>query len=399
MKGSRITALWITMLALVAMLSFLGSSADEGSGTWLRTYEGDDYGVFFDIALTGDDHVLIAGASFHSQTDTTLGDVLVAKLTMEGDIVWEKTYGGEAHDQGLYLEKTTDGGYLILGETESMGAGGRDLYLLQIDDRGELLWERTYGGAGTEWAKDMIALADGGFLLIAETNSFNEDFDVYVIRLDADGTELWSTTLDTGRNESGTAALEAPNGDLLVLAVISYPGGSAGLYRDSRLYRLDSKGNELWSALYRSEHKQAGDAMAWTTDGDIVIAGLSELLTYTTALFDFWLARVDAETGEIQWSLIEGSQYADDYGISMSAGIDGSFLVAGLGPGFPVLEFDETGVVTWLRIVAPDAGIYSGFAVLGLEDGSYMIPGFKYLQRAGDAFDAMLLRYSESNAP
>ncbi|MEE8593829.1 MAG: PQQ-binding-like beta-propeller repeat protein [Candidatus Bipolaricaulota bacterium] len=399
MKRSRIIALRITILALVTTLSFVGSSTDEGSGTWLRVYEGEDYGVFFDITLIGDDHVLVTGASFHSQTATTLGDVLVAKLTMEGDIVWEKTYGGEAYDQGLYLEKTTDGGYLILGETESMGAGGRDLYLLQIDAQGEFLWEETYGGAGTEWAKDMIALADGGFLLIGETDSFSESFDVYVIRLDVDGTELWSTTLDTGRNESGTAALEPPNGDLLVLAVISYSGGSAGLYRDSRLYRLDSEGNELWTALYRGEHKQAGDAMAWTTDGDIVIAGLSELSTYTTAVFDFWLARVDAETGELQWSLIEGSQYADDYGISMSADIDGSFLVAGLGPGFPVLEFDETGVVAWLRMVAPDLGIYSGFAVLGLRDGSYMIPGFKYLQRAGDAFDAMLLRYSGTNAP
>jgi len=382
----------------VATLSYLGSSADEGSGTLLRTYEGENYGVFFDIALTGDDHVLVTGASFHSQTATTLGDVLVAKLTMDGDIVWEKTYGGEAHDQGLYLERTTDGGYLILGETESMGAGGRDLYLLQIDDRGEFVWEKTYGGAGTEWAKDMIALADGSFLLLAESDSFNEDFDIYVIRLDVDGTELWSTTLDSGFNESGTAALEAPNGDLLLLAVISYPGGSAGLFRDSRLYRLDSEGNELWSTLYHGEHKQAGDAMAWTTNGDIVIAGLSEMLTYTTALYDFWLARADAETGELQWSLIEGSQYSDDYGISMSAGNDGSYLVAGLGSGFPILEFAETGNVAWIKSASPDPGIYSGFAVLQLENGEYLIPGFKYLQRAGDAFDAVLLRYSESNA-
>ncbi|MCK5247804.1 hypothetical protein KAR02_12940, partial [Candidatus Bipolaricaulota bacterium] len=131
-KGSRNFALWITMLALVAMLPVVGSS-DEESGTWLRTYEGENYGVFFDIALTGDAHVLVTGASFHSQTATTLGDVLVAKLSMEGDIVWEKTYGGDAHDQGLYLEETADGGYLVFGETDSMGAGGRDLYLLQID--------------------------------------------------------------------------------------------------------------------------------------------------------------------------------------------------------------------------------------------------------------------------
>ena len=394
MKSSRIFTLWIALLALVAMLSLLGS-ADEGRDAWLRIYEGENYGAFFDITLTGDDHVLVAGASFHSQTATALGDVLVVKLSMEGDIVWEKTYGGDAHDQGLYIEKRPDGGYLILGETESMGAGGRDLYLLQIDDEGELEWEKTFGGVRTEWAKDMISLADGGVLLIGESNSFNEDFDVYVIRLDADGTEVWSVMLDNGADESGTAALEAPNGDLLVLAVISYSGGSADLFRDSRLYRLNSDGDLLWSALYRGDNKQAGDAMAWTTDGDIVIAGLSEQLTYTTALFDFWLARVDAETGDLQWDRAEGSQYADDYGISMSAGNEGSFLVAGLGSGFPLLKFDETSSITWIRGGAPDFGIYSGFAVLELEDGSYLIPGFKYLQRVGDAFDAVLLRFVE----
>ncbi len=394
MKGNRIIATWIAMLALVAMSSVLGS-ADEGSETWLRIYEGENYGAFFDIAMTGDGHVLVVGTSFHSQTATTLGDVLVAKLSMDGEILWENTYGGDAHDQGLYLEKTADGGYLLLGETESMGAGGRDLYLLQIDAQGELVWEQTFGGAETEWAKDMIPLADGGFLLLGETNSYNQDFDVYLIRLDADGDEVWSTTLDTGANESGTAVLEAPNGDLLVLAVISYSGGSSGMYRDSRLYRLDSEGDVLWSTLYRGDDKQAGDAMAWTTDGDIVIAGLSELLSYSTALFDYWLARVDAETGELQWSLIEGSKYADDYGLSMSAGNEGSFLVSGLGTGFPTLKFDEAGNVFWIRNAASDLGIYAGFAVLELEDGSYIIPGFKYLQRAGDAFDAVLLRFYE----
>lgn len=395
MKRSRSFALWISLCACVVMFFVVGS-ADGGLETWLRTYEGENYGAFFDIVIVDEDHVLVTGASFHSQTATTLGDVLIAQISMEGDIVWERTYGGDAHDQGLYLEKTDDGGYLILGETDSSGAGGRDLYLVRIDAHGDLVWERTFGGAETEWAKDMIALADGGFLLIGETNSFGQDFDVYVIRLDADGTEVWSMTLDSGRNESGTAALEAANGDLLVLAVISYPGGgSSDQYRDSRLYRLDSEGNLLSDSLYRGEDKQAGDAMAWTADGDIMIAGLSEQLSSSTALYDFWVARIDGGTGEVQWSLVEGRTRSDEYGLSMSVGRDGEFLVAGLGPEFPLLKVTEMGTVSWLRSGASDASVYAGFAVLELNDGSYMIPGFRYYHRAGDAFDAVLLRYVE----
>jgi len=391
MKRTQIIAPWITLLILIVVPALLGSAEAQ---TWLRSYEGETYGAFYDIVQADENHVMVTGTTYHAQVATTLGDVLLAKLTMDGDILWEVTYGGDAMDQGLYIEKTADGGYFILGETESMGAGNRDLYLLKTDAQGEFVWERTFGGAGTEWAKDMISLDDGGFLLLGETNSYNADFDVVVIRLDEDGDEVWSKTLDTGANESGTAILEAANGDLLVMAVISYAGGSsADMYRDTRLYRLDSRGNVFWSTLYRGDDKQAGDAMAWTTDGDIVIAGLSETLTYSTPLLDFWLARVDGATGELQWSVIEGRTTADDYGLSISTSNDGEFLVAGLGPAFPLLKFDEAGTVSWIKNGATDVGIYAGFAVLELDDGSYMIPGFHYLQQAGDAFDAVLLRY------
>jgi Domain of unknown function (DUF5122) beta-propeller len=394
MKRTQIIALWIIMLPLVTLLPMHGTAAEEADA-WLRSFEGESYGAFYDIVLVDAGHVMVTGTTHHSQNVTALGDVIVAKLTMNGDIVWEMTYGGDAMDQGLYLERTSDGGYLILGETESMGAGERDLYLVRITDEGELLWERAIGGVETEWAKDMISTADGGFLLLGETDSYNENFDVYLVRLDADGDKIWSRTLDTGHDESGTAVLEAPNGDLLVMAVISYEGGSSNRYRDTRLYRLDSSGNVLWNTLYRGDDKQAGDAMAWTTDGDIVIAGLSESLAYSTALLDFWLARVDGDTGELQWSIAEGRKTADEYGLAMSAGNDGVFLVAGLGPAFPLLQFHESGTVAWIRNASADVGIYAGFAVLELDDGSYLIPGFHYLQRAGDAFDAVLLRYQE----
>jgi hypothetical protein len=394
MNRTQMIASRIVLLLLLATPALLGAAA-EGSETWLRSYEGVTYGAFYDIALADESHVMVTGTTFHSQTATTLGDVIVAKLTLDGDIVWEMTYGGDSTDQGLYLEKTSDGGYIVLGETDSMGAGKRDLYLLRIDANGELLWDSTIGGTETEWAKDLISLEDGGFLLIGESNSYNEDFDVLIVRIDGDGNEIWSKTLDTGANESGTAALEAANGDLLIMAVISYPGESSGAYRDTRLYRLDGQGNVLWNMLYRGDDKQAGDAMAWTTDGDIVMAGLSEGLSINITMFNFWLARVDGDTGELQWNIVEGRTTADDYGLGMSVGRDGEFLVSGLGPAFPILKFNEAGTVSWIKNGAPGLSIYAGFAVLELDDGSYMIPGFHYLQQAGDAFDAVLLRYYE----
>ena len=82
MKRTQIIATWITMLALVAVPSLLGS-ADEGAQTWLRSYEGETYGAFYDIVQADESHVMVTGTTYHSQAATTLGDVLVAKLTME----------------------------------------------------------------------------------------------------------------------------------------------------------------------------------------------------------------------------------------------------------------------------------------------------------------------------
>ncbi len=392
---TRTRMAWLTLVGMMAALSW-GAYAAGSNETWLRTYAGSEYGAFFDITPADSQDVVVVGATYHALGSTSLGDVLVAELTLSGDIVWKKTYGGKAHDQGLYVQKMDDGGYLVLGETESEGAGGRDLYLLHVDATGGLIWERPLGGAGEDWAKDMIKLADGGFLLVSESNSFGPGYDTYVVRLDAAGDEVWSTILDSGANESGSAALEGANGNLYVLATIYYDGGSSQQYRDTRMYCLDENGQQLWTTLYHDDDiKQAGDDMAWTQAGDIVIAGLSAKQSSGAELLDFWLARVDASTGDLQWSLSEGSQYADDYGIALSPELDGSYVVAGLGPGFPLLRFTEDGSVTWLRRGTTDTYTYAGFAVLELADGGFLIPGFKYLNTYGDTFDAVLLYYVE----
>jgi len=124
-------------------------AADNGA-TWLKTFEGLDYGAFFDAALTDDGAFLIVGTTHHSLGSTTRGDVLVAKLTLAGESVWEKTYGGDATDQAFCVEVTDDEGFLVLAETDSFGAGQRDLYVLKLDASGDLVWSETYGGAGIE---------------------------------------------------------------------------------------------------------------------------------------------------------------------------------------------------------------------------------------------------------
>jgi hypothetical protein len=388
----------LVLLGLIAALAGHCASTVwgvEDGETWIETFDGLDYGAFFDVTLTDDNALLVVGTTVHPLGPTTRGDVLIVKLTLAGEPIWEKTYGGDATDQAFCVEATEDGGFLVLAETDSFGAGERDLYVLKLDASGDLVWSETYGRAGIEWAKDLLAVSDGGFLLIGETDSFGVSFDAYVVKIDENGAVLWETTLgDDDGNEAGVAGLEAENGGLLILAGVSYPGGYEGNRRDARLFRLDSGGSVVWSALYHGDVKQWPNDMVFSPDGDVVIVGIVEPISKSESLFDFWFAKADTGTGELIWSRQEGSQYQDDYGVSVVAIAGGGYLVAGFGPGLPMMRFDDAGNVSWVRNAVSWRSwiIYGGFSILGLPDETFIVPGWVYVHRVGDDFDAVLAR-------
>ncbi len=394
MTWKRNGFVWIALLATALGFCAVASAADDAE-TWVLTLEGLDYGALFDVAHTSDGALLAVGTTYHPLVETTRGDVLVVKLTLEGDLIWEKVHGGDATDQAFCVEPTADGGYLILAETDSFGAGRRDLYVLKVDATGNALWSRTYGGVGTEWAKDLVAMSSGGFLLVGETDSYGESFDAYVVRIDDEGGVVWEATLgDDPDNETGVAALEAENGDLLIIAGVSYPGGYEGNRRDSRLFRVDQDGREMWSMLYRGDVKQWPNDMVFSPEGDLVIVGIAESVSTSESPLDFWFAKAEAETGSLIWSKTEGSQYQDDYAVSVTAAPGAGYLVAGFGAGLPTMLFDDDGGVAWVRHALPWRSfvIFGGFSILDLPDGTFVVSGWEYTHRIGDDFDAILAR-------
>ena len=378
------------VLFLCAALGNAVSADDpETASTWIRYFEGPQYGALFDVIQADDGAILAVGTTCYAQDSMTVGDVLIMKADLDGEPIWETTHGGSAFDVAICVE-AVESGFLVLGETDSFGAGKRDLYLLKLDHSGALEWSRTYGGSGVEWAKALVARSDGTFLLVGASNSFGSgDFDIYAVAVDEDGNEIWSRTLgEAETQESGTSALETDDGSLLILAVVSY----AGSHRDTRLYRLDSLGNEMRSSLLTGDMRQSANAMTVAADGDIVITGMSEEYGSSPGPTDFWMAKVDAATGKLRWSVREVNQVCDDYGLALTRTSAGSsYLAAGMGPGFPLVRFDEDGTVQWLRTLA-DERVHGGFAVLELPDGTFIIPGFVYVGGAMDGFDAVLVR-------
>ena len=360
--------------------------------TWFRVYEGERFGPLYDVTETPDGTLLAVGTTEYNQGAGSDGDILVLNIGLDGEILWERTHGGSAFDQGICVAPV-DGGYLILGETDSFGAGGRDLYLVKIDLTGNSVWTKTFGGSGVEWAKDLLPRIDGSFVIVGETDSFGAgDIDTYVIAVDEQGDEIWSRILGEARTvESASAALEGTDGALYISAVISQPGGYSGNHRETRLYKLDPQGNDIWTRLLSGEERQAGNDMAWTADGAIAMVGMAERFGNYPGPTDFWMARIDPQSGIAEWTLREGSQLRDDYGTALTLTADGSLLSVGLGPSFPIALFSPEGRVRWVRQLADDR-LYGGFAILTLPDGSFVMPGLAYNENSADAFDAVLVR-------
>jgi len=174
---------------------FLLKTDSDGDTLWTKLFDGNLNEVGNSVVQTLDGGYAILGESnsFGGGDD----DVYLIKTDTDGDLLWGKVYGGSGDDYGFDLKQTADSGFIIVGETNSFGMGATDVYLIRTDANGDTIWTRTFGGTGSDYGESVDQTTDGGFIITGGTNSFGAGFDdVYMIKTDADG--------NTGCNQSGT---------------------------------------------------------------------------------------------------------------------------------------------------------------------------------------------------
>jgi hypothetical protein len=124
-------------------------------------------------------------------------DLWLVKADASGDTIWTKTYGGIWNDYGYDVKQLADGGYIIAGHTASSGSGLMDFYLIRTEGNGDTLWTRTYGGIGQDYGYAIETTSDGGFIIAGDTQSFGtSQGGIFLVKTNQLGDTIWTAIYD-----------------------------------------------------------------------------------------------------------------------------------------------------------------------------------------------------------
>jgi len=151
----------------------------NGDTLWTRTYGGSSGETAYSVQQTSDGGYIIAGSTYSFGAGQW--DFYLVKTNSLGDMMWTRTYGGSSMEWAYSVQLTSDGGYVVAGSTTSFGAGSRDYYLVKTNSNGDTLWTRTYGGSASDEAYAIQQTSDGGFILAGETASAGL-MDFYLVK-------------------------------------------------------------------------------------------------------------------------------------------------------------------------------------------------------------------------
>lgn len=335
-RFARFASVVIAVMATVST----NATGDE----WARTYGGSGNELARMIRQTPDGGYIVAG---HTEPiDSGDMDSWVLKLDGTGAIEWQKSYGGSGADDDTWcIQPTVDHGYIMAGFTESFGAGWKDFWVLKLDGNGDVSWQRAYGGINHDRAFHIEQTADEGYVVAGYTESFGAgQRDYWVLKLDSSGGVLWEKTYGGIEDEEGRMIKEVlddqglPDGYILSGFSMSFTPFNYKYW----VLRLDGTGGVFWSKIYGGDNIELAGPVIQTEDGDFLVGG------YTTSfgvdVWAMWLLKLDG-FGNIVWERAYwGNSF--DYVTSIDETSTGEYLVTGRTDSFGAGSFEWW--VLWL---------------------------------------------------
>jgi len=245
--------------------AFLLKTDSNGFEQWHKTFSSTDDGC--SVQQTTDGGYILLGLNVINDTNY---DLILIKTNSNGLVQWEKTYGGLEIDYSISVRQTTDSGYIILGDTNSYGAGNYDIWLIKVDNYGNTLWNRTFGGNEEDYGADVQQTTDGGYIITGETYSYANPVDVWLIKTDGNGTKLWDKIYGDIWYDHSHSVDETADGGFIIAGQIQAPSSST---YDAYLIKTDENGVKEWDTNFGGSGHDCAEFVQQTTDGQYILIG------------------------------------------------------------------------------------------------------------------------------
>lgn len=374
------------VITVVLMLATVQSSSAQN--TWARTYAGGGGDYFNEVHPTIDGGSIVIGQTNSFGAGDT--DIWIVKHDSNGTVQWQKAIGSPDYEQGVSIGQTSDGGYFAAG-TRLYNFTNGDIQVIRLDSLGNILWQKTYGGANSDSASSVRATADGGCIVTGATFSFGVTISVLVFKLNSVGSIQWQKTYadDLGMTDSSVFDIQQTSDGGYVFA------GGFGDPHGIWVVRLDSGGNIVWQKVFTPGSTQWPRSVSQTLDGGFIIAANSS----NASIADLVVLKLDS-AGGVQWQkMYAGGDF--DLANSVAQIPTGEYLVAGQTQSFGagvkdmwILKLDSLGNVLVQKTYGGINDEY-GFSGTPTSDGGYMLAGAIDTGTPA-SFDAWLLKLNDN---
>ncbi|SRX72273.1 T9SS type A sorting domain-containing protein [Aequorivita antarctica] len=414
-----------TITTLFALLLFVFTiHAQERIIQWQKTIGGSGDDNLTIMIETDDGGFLASGTSDSdisgekTEDSRGLNDYWILKIDENGNIEWQKTYGGSDTEVLSSALQTTDGGYILGGFSSSNISGEKtedsygfgDFWALKLDSAGAIEWQKTIGGIGQDAIYSIVETDDGGYMLAGDSASPISGnrtapqigfHDILLVKLDAAGAIEWQNSFGSGL-ETRWSKLEKTNDGGFIISATKW--GITSTHEGFLIIKIDASGNQVWDKIIQGNKSDWLSKTKQTSDGGYIVAGISnsdavadKTENAINGSMDYWILKLD-ENGNIVWQNTIGGDASEGNVNAIDQTEDGGYLVQGYSNSnisgdktensngeldFWFVKINSIGIIEWQNTIGGEGNEYGGSSIQ-TTDGDFITAGSSNSNISGD---------------
>jgi hypothetical protein len=377
---------------------------------WQKIFGGSKNDYATSIQQTNDNGYIVAGYSESKDGNVISNkggrDYWILKLSVLGAMEWQKTYGGSGNDEATSIQQTNDGGYIVVGYSSSSDGdvignkGSSDYWVVKLSKIGAIEWQKTFGGNGDDIALSVRQTNDGGYIVVGWSDSKIGDMspnkgnaDYWIVKLSSKGVMEWEKICGGSSNDYAASIQQTKDGGYIIAGYTYSADGNISVnkgFYDSWIVKLSGQGAIEWQKTYGGSDNDYAASIQQTQDGGYIVAGWSDSkggdVIGNKGSDDYWILKLNP-TGTIEWQKTYGGS-STDRAKSIQQTYDGGYIIAGYtysidkdisgnngGNDFWILKLSAKGIIQWQKILGGSNGDYA-VSVCQTNEAGYIIAGW-----------------------